>query len=72
MVSNYDRIFKEIQREAGRVGEDVGVDPALLTRVAMEIVDLEDRHRVSNIHDINKQARAQIENTIVVSRGLER
>ena len=65
MVSNYDRIFKEIQIEARRASEDLDVDPEVLKCLTLEIVDLEDRHRISHIHDINKRVRALIEATAV-------
>ncbi len=68
MVSNYDRIYKEIQIEARRVGEDLDIDPEALARLALEIVDLEDRHRISHVHAINKKVRALIETTAVAQR----
>ena len=68
MVSNYDRIYKEIQIEARRVGEDVDIDPEALARLALEIVDLEDRHRISHVHAINKKVRALIDATAVAQR----
>lgn len=61
MVSNYDRIYQEIQIEARRVSEDLDLEPEALSRLTLEIVDLEDRHRISHIHAINKQMRALIE-----------
>ena len=61
MISNYDRIYKEIQNEAQRVAEDLDIDPGALARLTLEIVDLEDRHRVSHIHAINKKVRSLIE-----------
>ena len=45
MVSNYDRILAEITKEAQRLAPDQ-VDPEALVTLAMEIVDLEDQHRV--------------------------
>ena len=65
MISNYDRIYKELQIEAQRISEEVDVDPEALARLALEIVDLEDRHRVSRIHAINKKVRDLIETTVV-------
>ena len=65
MVSNYDRIYKEIQIEAQRVGEDLDIDPKALANLALEIVDLEDRNRISHVHAINKKVRALIETTAV-------
>ncbi len=65
MVSNYDRIYQEIQIEARRVSEDLDLEPEALSRLTLEIVDLEDRHRISHIHAINKQIRALIETAAV-------
>jgi hypothetical protein len=45
MVSNYDRIFAEINKEAAILGKENNVDPELLVELVMEIVDLEDQNR---------------------------
>lgn len=71
MVSNYDRIYTEIQIESRRVGEDLGIDPEALANLALAIVDIEDRNRLSRIHAINKQVQALIETTAVAD-GEER
>lgn len=70
MVSNYDRIYWEIQIEARRVGEDLDldIDPKALASLALEIVDIEDQHRISHVHAINKKVRALIETTAVAQR----
>ena len=47
MVSNYDRIFSEITTEAQRLAPDHDIDPTALVNLAMEIVDLEDQHRLN-------------------------
>lgn len=49
MVSNFDRIFAEIGKEAALLGPDHGVDPEILTELVMEIVDLEDQNRTKAI-----------------------
>ena len=49
MVSNYDRIYAEIVREAERLAPDRGVDPKTLVKLVMEIVDLEDQHRTKTL-----------------------
>ena len=49
MVSNYDRILAEITKEAQRLAPDDNVDPEMLVTLTMEIVDLEDQHRIKNI-----------------------
>lgn len=68
MVSNYDRIYKEIQIEAQRVGDEVDIDPEALASLALKIVDLEDQNRISHVHAINKKVRALIETTAVAQR----
>ena len=49
MVSNYDRILAEITKEAQRLAPEGNVDPEAIVTLAMEIVDLEDQHRIKNI-----------------------
>lgn len=48
MVSNYDRILVEITKEAQQLAPEQGVDPEALVTLAMEIVDLEDQHRIKS------------------------
>ena len=48
MVSNYDRILAEITKEAQQLAPEHGVDPEALVTLAMEIVDLEDQHRIKS------------------------
>ena len=50
MVSNYDRILAEITKEAQQLAPEHGVDPEVLITLAMEIVDLEDQHRIKSIN----------------------
>ncbi|WP_420447572.1 hypothetical protein [Candidatus Palauibacter sp.] len=69
MISNYDRIYREIQIEARRIGEDLDVDHEILERLTLEIVDFEDRHRISRVYDIAKQVQAMIENTAITAAG---
>lgn len=56
MVSNYDRILREIKKEAERLSPEQ-VDPAAVVDLAMEIVDLEDQHRTSNVPRIRQRIR---------------
>ena len=49
MVSNYERIFAEINSEAERLATEHDMDPDALVALAMEIVDLEDQHRTKSI-----------------------
>ena len=45
MVNNYDRIFSEITKEAEDLASD-NIDSEMLVNLTMEIVDLEDQHRI--------------------------
>lgn len=60
-MNNYDRIFSEITREAKRLAPD-NVDPDVLVNLAMEIVNLEDQHRVKHTNIIQR-----IEDKIIMS-----
>ena len=64
MVNNYDRIFDEITEEARRLPPNADINPELLVKLTMEIVDLEDQHRIRNIR-INQLIREKIFNTAV-------
>ena len=54
MVSNYDRIYREITKHAAQVEQQHGVAADDLTTLVMEIVDLEDRNRIKPLPAINK------------------
>ena len=54
MVSNYDRILTEIKEEAQRSAPEHNIHPDALVGLAMEIVDLEDQHRIKHIARINQ------------------
>ena len=60
MVSNYDRIYLEIQEEAERVQREHGVAASTLTELVMAIVDAEDRNRIKPLGNIKQR----IENMI--------
>lgn len=70
MISNYDRIHREIVTEVQKVCEDLDFDPQTLEDLIMEIVDLEDQHRVTGVHAIKKKMRNLIEAT-AVAQGTE-
>ena len=53
MVSNYDRIAKEIMAEAKSIGHDNGLSPESLVELVMEVVDAEDRNRIKP-YSVNK------------------
>ena len=48
MVSNYDRILAEITKEAQQLAPEHGIDSEVLVTLAMEVVDLEDQHRIKS------------------------
>lgn len=62
MVSNYDRVYEEIQKEALRIGKSENVSSEMLVRLAMEIVDEEDQNRVSATYGIHQKITGMIRN----------
>ena len=64
MVSNFQRIYDEIKKEASRIAPTYGLDPESVVKLVMEIVDLEDRNRVKAVGGINQKVRRMIENTV--------
>ena len=65
MVSNYARIFTEITKEAQRLAPESDIDPEALVTLAMEIVDLEDRHRIKSTPRINQRIEEMILTTAI-------
>lgn len=65
MVSNYDRIYTEISKEAQRFALEHNIDPNVLFELAMEIVDLEDQNRIRNVARIKQRIEELIHNTAV-------
>ena len=61
MVSNFGRILDEIRKEAIRVAPTYGLQPEPVVKLIMDIVDLEDRHRVKAIAGVNQKVRGMIE-----------
>ena len=70
MVSNFERILAEIRKEARRIASDYHLDPQSVVDLVMNIVDLEDQHRVKAQHGINRKVRQMVENAAPV-RGSE-
>ncbi len=54
MVSNFERIYSEITREAVSVASEHNFDADTLTELVMEIVDLEDQHRAKQTNVAQK------------------
>ena len=65
MVSNFERILAEIKKEAGRIAPNYQIDPESVVNLIMDIVDLEDQHRVKAQHGINSRIRRMIETAAV-------
>ena len=67
MVSNFERILTEIRKEAGLIAPNYRLDPESVVNLIMEIVDLEDQHRVKHQQGINRQIRQMIETAAIQS-----
>ncbi len=61
MVSNFERILNEIRKEANAVAPAYRLRPESVVKLIMDIVDLEDRHRVKAEARINQKVREKIE-----------
>ena len=62
MVSNYDRVYKEIEKEALRISKSESIPQEALVRLAMEIVDEEDQNRTRATYGINQKIAGMIRN----------
>lgn len=62
MVSNFERIFDEIRKEANLIAGTYGLEPEAVVKLIMDIVDLEDRSRVKAVAGINQQVKGMIQN----------
>lgn len=63
-MNNLERIKRELEREARRLGSEVDMPPERFLEVVLEIVSAEDEHRISKTN-INQQVR-----TIVLNAAL--
>ena len=61
MVSNFDKISEEIKNEAESISPLYGLDPKDVIRSIMEIVAIEDRHRIRSEPRINKRIKGLID-----------
>lgn len=64
MVNNFDRIYKEIQKEAEKIATENAMDTEALVELAMAIVNLEDEHKISRIN-INQEIEALIQKSAI-------
>ena len=71
MVSNFERIFDEIRKEANRIADTYGLEPEAVVKLIMDIVDLEDRSRVKAVAGINQQVKGMIQNATRADRARE-
>ena len=71
MVSNFERIFDEIRKEAHRIAGTYGLEPEAVVKLIMDIVDLEDRNRVKAVAGINQQIKGMIQNATRVDGAKE-
>lgn len=65
MVSNFERILAEIRKEAAQTAPNYRLEPESVVNLIMDIVDLEDQHRVKAQHGINRKIRQMIETAAV-------
>ena len=65
MVSNYDRIYSEIKKEAQSLAPQHNIEPTAIVDLAMEIVDLEDQHRIKNVARIRQRVEELIHATAI-------
>ena len=65
MVSNFERILAEIRKEASQITPSYRLDPESVVNLIMDIVDLEDQHRVKHQQGINKKIRQMIETAAI-------
>ena len=61
MVSNFERIFDEIKREANLIAPKHGLDPDALVELVMNIVDSEDQHRIKSVARIHQKVKGMIQ-----------
>ncbi len=71
MVSNFDRIFGEIKREANLIAPDHGLQPASVVEVIMRIVDIEDRNRVKAVARVHQKIKGMIQDAAVAKGSRE-
>ena len=71
MVSNFDRIFAAIKREAKTVASDRGLDTDALVEILMAIVDTEDQYLRKTLPRINQIVEDKIYDTAVAQMNKE-
>ena len=71
MVSNFERILGEIRREANLVAPAHGLQPEAVVELIMNIVDIEDRHRIKSESRIHQRVKGMIQDVTVVQSTQE-
>ena len=62
MVSNYERIYEEIKKEAVQVGSKLELNPEKLVQLIMQVVDIEDRDsRLGAVSRIDRKVASSIQ-----------
>ena len=69
MVSNFKRILGELRREANLVAPDHGLKPEAVVELIMNIVDIEDRHRIKTEPRIHQRIKGMIQDVTVAKRA---
>lgn len=72
MVSNFERIFEEIGREAKLIAPKHELDPDALVDLIMSIVDSEDQNRVKPVARIHQKVKGMIEGVALAGPDMER
>lgn len=71
MVTNFERILGEIRREANLVAPNHGLEPEAVVELIMNIVDLEDRHRIKTEPRIHQKVKGMIQDVAVAKSPKE-
>ena len=71
MVSNFERIFDEIRREAKLIAPKHGLDPDALVELVMSIVDSEDQHRIKAVARIHQKVKGKIQDVALADSNGE-
>ena len=66
MVSNFERIFDEIKREANLIAPKYGLDADALVELVMNIVDSEDQHRIKSVARIHQKVKGMIQDVALL------
>ena len=61
MVSNFERILDEIRREANLSASAYGLNPLTVVDLIMQVVDLEDQHRIRSVARIQQKVKGMIQ-----------